>query len=131
MKILVTILLSFFMLNTYTQEHLGMDKADIMKEMKKDTEFRFIKEVMGKKNYLKYEDYPVERTIIFRIDNNVCSYIIKMYDYSYKSEVIDELNNKLTLSEKNVWKGKHNRQTYRVRLQEEEWFFKLIYEPLN
>ena len=108
------------------QNYIGMHKDQIMQVMKENQ--KSFKLNTGAVNtyykYLKYEDKISEITILYFLsDNDTCTLVRKMCDYSNINDVLSELNEKYTRSGKNSWTYKENGKTYVVNLTEEEWYF--------
>jgi hypothetical protein len=74
--------------------------------------------------YLKYENKISEITILFFLsDDDHCTLVRKMCDYSNIIEVIEELNKNYKAVDKNSWEYVVEKKTYLVTLVEEEWYF--------
>jgi hypothetical protein len=131
MRIFFNIALLVFVFGLYTHEisgqnFIGMHKDDIIVKMK-DSQKNFKLNTSNKNphyNYLKYEDPINEITILFFLsDDDECTMIRKMYDYSNINEVENELNEKYSKVDANKWEYRELLQKYSVELLEGEWFF--------
>ena len=114
------------------QNMIGMDKEEIMEEM--NTRFKTFKLNTSTVNhaykYLKYEDSINEITILFFLsDNDKCTLIRKMYDYSNINEVLMDLNDNYKSSGKNQWTYADRGQQFQLDLSEGEWFFTITVKP--
>ncbi|MBN2523755.1 MAG: hypothetical protein JXB24_10820 [Bacteroidales bacterium] len=127
MKIVFLIaIFSFFSAGLYCQNFIGMHKDEIIKIM--DASHKNFKLNTSNVNphykYLKYEDRINEITVLYFLsDENECTLVRKMYDYSNINDVIRELNEKYKKTGKNTWEYKYLIQKYCVELTEGEWFF--------
>jgi hypothetical protein len=75
-------------------------------------------------NYLKYEDFVNEITVLFFLsDNDECKRIRLMSDYSNLSDVLNLLNSYYEIIGKNKWKYSVGKKNYAVNLDEGDWFF--------
>jgi hypothetical protein len=113
-------------LQVNAQNFIGLHKdeiATLMKETQK--EFKLNTGVINKKyNYLKYEDKINEQTLLYFLNNDdYCTYVRLISDYSNYNSAIEELNNKYTRENENTWIFKDKGKKYIVCLEKEEWFF--------
>jgi len=116
----------FFSADLYSQNFVGMHKDEIIKVMNASQKsFKLnTSDVNPHYNYLKYEDKINEITILYFLsDENECTLVRKMYDYSNINDVLQELNEKYKKTGKNTWEYKYLIQKYSVELTEGEWFF--------
>lgn len=114
------------------QNYIGLHKEDIAKAMKADhKQFKLNRSTVNPHyNYLKYEDSINEITILFFLsDEDVCTLVRKICDYSNINEIIQELNSLYTAKEQNVWIEKKDGKIYLIELTEEEWFFTVTTKP--
>jgi hypothetical protein len=121
--LLITLIIQF---QVKGQNFIGMHKneiASLMKETQK--EFILNKDVVNKKyNYLKYEDRINEQTVLYFLDNNdYCTYVRFISDYSNYNSLIDTLNKKYKRRNENTWIYTDKGVKYIVYLEKEEWFF--------
>jgi hypothetical protein len=113
-------------LHVNAQNFIGLHKDEIATLMKeKQKEFILNTGVVNKKyNYLKYEDKINEQTLLYFLNNDdYCTYVRLISDYSNYNSAIEELNNKYTRINKNTWIFKDKGKKYIVYLEKEEWFF--------
>lgn len=130
---LLILVLQFFAVSTLeAQNMIGMEKDDIMEEM--STRFKNFKLNTSAVNhaykYLKYEDYINQITILYFLsDDNKCTLVRKMYDYSNINDVLKELNNTYKQDGKNHWSDIKNGKKYDIELKEGDWFFTVTIKP--
>jgi hypothetical protein len=108
------------------QNFIGMDKDQIIQVMNETHKnFKLNTSVANPYyKYLKFENKISEITILFFLsEENKCTLVRKMCDYSNINDVIEELNQKYTATGKNSWTFKDNGKIYLVNLNEEEWYF--------
>jgi hypothetical protein len=126
------ILTSVFLLNVlntrfvHSQHFVGMHKEAIMEVMKNSQKnFKLNTSTVNPHyKYLKYEDKINEMTMLFFLsEDDHCTLVRKMCDYSNFTDVLDELNQSYTATGDNQWEYTSGKQTYTVTLDEEEWFF--------
>ena len=108
------------------QNYIGMHKDQIMQVMKENQ--KSFKLNTGAVNtyykYLKYEDKISEITILYFLsDNDTCTLVRKMCDYSNINDVLADLKNTYTTIGNNRWEYTDKGKTYLVTLSEEDWFF--------
>jgi hypothetical protein len=125
-------LFCFFLISAFTvenghaQNYIGMNKEQII-EVMSETHKNFKRNtsvVNPYYKYLKYENKISEITILFFLsDDNMCTMVRQMCDYSNINDVLSELNQKYTSTAKNIWSYKDGGKTYEVNLVEEEWYF--------
>lgn len=133
-KIIVLLLIVGSSLSVHSQSFVGKHKLEIKKEMKENhKDFYFSKEVMGKSNFIKFEDFDGYRTYLFVLDENgYCKYHILMCDYSLLKNMIDSLNQTYEYKENLTWydyvSGKNN---FVIRIKKEEWYFSIITKKLE
>ena len=124
----------FFLGVIQAQNMIGLDKEEIMDEM--NTRFKTFKLNTSTVNhtykYLKYEDNINEITILFFLsDNDKCTLIRKMYDYSNINDVLKDLNGNYKSDGKNKWTYSDHGNHYVVDLSEGEWFFTVTVKPIE
>lgn len=113
-------------LQVSAQNFIGMHKNEIVKVMKEtQKDFRLNTDVVNKKyNYLKFEDRINEQTILYFLDeDDNCTYVRFMSDYSNYNSVLDSLNNKYARKNDNTWKYTDKGNVYMVCMEKGEWFF--------
>lgn len=110
----------------YSQHFIGLHKNEI-KQVMKETHKNFrlnTSTVNPHYNYLKYENKINEITILFFLsDDDHCTLVRKICDYSNIIDVVEELNNSYKAIDKNSWEYVVGENTYLVTLVEEEWYF--------
>ena len=113
-------------LNGNAQNYIGMHKDEIiqvMKETQKNCKLN-TSTVNTHYNYLKFEDKISEITILYFLsEEDSCTLVRKMCDYSNLNDVLTELNNTYTSIGTNLWEYKDQGNVYSVTLTEEDWFF--------
>jgi hypothetical protein len=108
------------------QNFIGMEKDEIIQVMgEKHKSFKLNTNVVNPHyKYLKFENKISEITMLFFLsEDNRCTLVRQMCDYSNLNDVIADLNLKYTPSGKNTWFFKDGNQIYLVNLLEEEWYF--------
>jgi hypothetical protein len=129
----ITIILHLLLINFLidsddcrAQNFIGMEKDQILQVMR-DSQKKFklnTDDVNPHYKYLKFENKIDEITILFFLsEENKCTLIRKMCDYSNINDVITELDGKYNKSGKNAWTYNDKGKTYLVNLVEEEWYF--------
>ena len=111
------------------QNYIGLHKYEIISLMKEtQRDFKLNTGVKNKAyNYLKYEDKINEQTLLYFLDDdNNCTLMRLMSDYSNLNDVIDSLNSKYTRKSKNTWTYKEKGKVYTVILEKGEWFFTVV-----
>ncbi|NOQ23912.1 MAG: hypothetical protein GQ564_00990 [Bacteroidales bacterium] len=133
-KIIVLLLIAISSLNVLGQSFVGKHKLEIKKEMKeKYKNFYFSKEVLGKSNFIKFEDFDGYRTYLFVLNKDgYCRYQMLMCDYSLLKKTIDSLNQNFEYKEDLVWydyvSGKEN---FLIKIKKQEWYFSVITKKLE
>lgn len=80
--------------------------------------------VNNKYNYLKYEDSIREVTVLFFLSQeNRCTMVRLMSDYSNLNDYLKELKSNFEEVSDNLWELKSADKTYRIELEEGDWFF--------
>ena len=125
-RIYISLLALVLSLHGNAQNFIGMHKTEIvmvMKETQKD--FKLNTDVVNKKyNYLKFEDRINEQTVLYFLDEeDNCTYIRFMSDYSNYNSVLDSLNTKYTRKNDNTWNYTDKGSIYVIYLEKGEWFF--------
>lgn len=116
----------FYTVEIYSQHFIGMHKnkiIEVMNDSKKSFNLN-TSNVNPHYNYLKYEDRINEITILYFLsDDNKCTMIRKMYDYSNIIDAENELDEKYTKIDKNKWEYRYMMQKFSIELVEGDWFF--------
>ncbi len=75
-------------------------------------------------NYLKYEDFVNEITVLFFLsEDDVCKRVRLISDYSNLNDIILNLNSYYESNGDNRWKYSVDKKDYAVNLDEGDWFF--------
>jgi hypothetical protein len=117
---------SFTLDECYAQNFIGMDKNQIIQVMNETQKsFKLNTSVVNPYyKYLKFENKISEITILFFLsEENKCTLVRKMCDYSNINDITTELNQKYAPAGKNTWAYKDKGKDYIVSLVEEEWYF--------
>ena len=133
-KIIVLLLIVVSGLNVSGQSFVGKHKLAIKKEMKENhKDFYFSKEVLGKSNFIKFEDFDGYRTYLFVLnEDGYCKYHMLMCDYSLLKQMIDSLNQNYEYKENLTWYDyKSGKQNFTIRIKKEEWYFSIITKKLE
>ena len=116
-------------LQVNAQNFIGLHKDEIARLME-ETQRDFILNtgVINKTyNYLKYEDNINEQTLLYFLnEDDYCTCVRLMSDYSNFNDVKDSLNGKYTRKSDNTWTYKEKGEVYTVKLEKGEWFFTVI-----
>ncbi len=113
-------------LKVNAQNYIGMHKDEIVRVMKEtQKDFKLNTSVVNKKyNYLKFEDRINEQTVLYFLDeNDKCTYVRFMSDYSNYTSVLDSLKAKYTRKDDSTWKYTDKGVIYIVCMEKDEWFF--------
>jgi hypothetical protein len=119
--------LFFHQTNSFFSTHfIGLQKNEIKKIM--SNEYSQLKlntsNVNKAYNYLKYEDFVNEITVLFFLsEDDECKRIRLMSDYSNLTDVLNLLNSYYEINGKNTWKYSVDKKNYAVNLDEGDWFF--------
>ena len=130
---LLILVIQFFTIGMLEAQNLvGMEKDDIMDEM--NTRYKGFRLNTSAVNhvykYLKYEDDINQITILFFLsDDNKCTMVREMYDYSNINDVLKELNTSYKQDGKNHWSDSKNGKNYDIELTEGDWFFTVTIKP--
>lgn len=112
---------SFFAVN-----YIGKDKTHIeqcIKENHKTLKLNTTN-VNNSYYYLKFEDKINDITVLFFLsDDNKCTLVRLMSDYSNINDIVYELNSLYTKIDKNNWKYIDSGKEYLVSMEEGDWFF--------
>lgn len=127
---IINILLAAIILNgdnsLFTENYIGKNKEYIEQNIKeKHKAFKLnTTNINNAYKYLKFEDKINEITVLFFLsDDNKCTLVRLMGDYSNINDIIYELNSLYTKTDKSNWKFTENNTEYLVNLEEGEWFF--------
>lgn len=115
---------------TRAQQFIGLNTAEIGALMKTShPQFKQDKSTVNHTfTYLKYVDKITEQTILFFMsDQDRCTYVRWISDYSNLNEMIETLNRKYIRSGTNAWSFKENGEEFSVTLVEDEWYFTVSY----
>lgn len=124
------ILVLFFLLvipiYSNAQNYIGMHRDQIVQTMKETQKHSKLNTdaVNTHYKYLKYEDKISEiTTLYFLSEDNKCTMVRKMCDYSNINDILTELNITYQPTGKNTWEYSDKGKTYSIILTEEDWFF--------
>ena len=112
------------------QTFIGMNSADIAASMKaSNPQFKLDKSAVNHTfKYLKYVDKITEQTALFFMsDNDICTYVRWMSDYSNLNDMIGMLNRNYKKTAANSWSFVDKGENYTVTLVEDEWYFTVSY----
>jgi hypothetical protein len=115
---------------TTAQQFIGLTTAEIGALMKTGyPQFKQDKSTVNHTfTYLKYVDKITEQTILFFMsDQDRCTYVRWISDYSNLNEMIETLNRKYIRNGNNAWTFKENGEEFSVTLVEDEWYFTVSY----
>ena len=110
----------------YSQHFIGLHESEIKEVMKESYKnFRLNTSTVNPHyKYLKYENKINEITILFFLsEDDHCTLVRKMCDYSNIIEVVEELNKNYKAIDKNSWEYEFGKNSFLVTLAEEEWYF--------
>lgn len=133
-KIIVLLFIVVSSLSVLGQNFVGRHKLEIKKEMKDNyKDFYFSKEVLGKSNFIKYEDFDGYRTFLFVLnEDGYCKYQMQMCDYGLLKRTIDALNQNYEYKENLTWYDyKSGKQNFVIKIKKEEWYFSVITKKLE
>lgn len=128
--ILPGVLLFVISLQAFPQNYIGMHPAEIATALKTEfPQFKLDKNAVNHAyKYLKYVDKISEQTILFFLsDNNICTYVRWMSDYSNLNDMIGFLNKKYRKSGENTWSFTDKGENFSVKMAEEEWYFTITF----
>lgn len=133
-KIIVLLFIVVSSLSVLGQNFVGKHKLEIKKEMKENyKDFYFSKEVLGKSNFIKYEDFDGYRTFLFVLnEDGYCKYQMQMCDYGLLKRTIETLNKNYEYKEDLTWYDyKSGKQNYVIKIRKEDWYFSVITKMLE
>jgi hypothetical protein len=125
-KILIVVLAYCIFPMLHGQNFIGLNSAEIAGLMKSvHPQFKPDKSTINHSfKYLKYIDKISEQTVLFFMsDNDLCTYVRWMSDYSNLNEIIESLNRKYKKNGTNSWTYTDKGEEYSVTLVEDEWYF--------
>lgn len=112
------------------QNFIGVHKNEIAGLLNQvNPQFKLDRNVVNHTyNYLKYVDKVSEQTILFFLsDEDECTYVRWMADYSNLSDMTGMLNQKYRKNGSNSWSYSDKAGDYSVTLVEEEWYFTVTF----
>ena len=127
-KVFVVIGLLFFTCFLKAQNYVGYSAEEIKEKMKETFPDYSPEKVINKTyNYLKYTDSMDERTNLFFLsDDNVCTFVKMMSNYSYLDAFQKALDKRYQKVEDDKWEYKKGDELYSITMKKEEWYFTLI-----
>ncbi len=127
---IVNIILLFSLLNGdssfFDTNYIGKQKDDIVKIITQNFSTLRLNtsDINNTYNYLKFEDKIQEITVLFFLsDNNICTLVRFMSDYSNINDVLEDINQNYSKIDNNNWNFTSNGKLYNVNLDEGDWFF--------
>ena len=111
-----------------SQPLIGMKKQEIIVYMNQsEPDFVLDNSMVNKQyNYLKYFDRINEETILcFLSDDNICTFIRRMSDYSNLQNTLKRLDKEYKKIENDKWIYSINKEEFMVELKREKWYFTL------
>jgi hypothetical protein len=133
-RLLIAALFLSVAFNAGGQNFIGMYKDNIAEEVKKKYPgLKLNTSVINHDyKYLKYEDKINEITMLFFLsDDDKCTVVRKMCDYSNINDELADLNSKYKTEGKNHWSYEDNGKKYLVILEEGEWYFTITTKLKN
>ncbi|MBN2486576.1 MAG: hypothetical protein JXB34_11435 [Bacteroidales bacterium] len=110
----------------FSENYIGKDKIYIEQHIKENHKTLKLNTTSTNTtyNYLKFEDRINEITVLFFLsDKNKCTLVRLMSDYSNINDMLYELDQAYTKTDKNSWKFADKGTGYSVKLDEGDWFF--------
>ena len=129
-KLFVIILLTATAGIAHGQNYIGLGSAEIDGLMKTgNPQFRLDKSTVNHTfKYLKYVDKITEQTVLFFMsDDDKCTYVRWVSDYSNLNDMIEMLNKKYKKNGTNSWSYMDKGESYSVTMVEDEWYFTVNY----
>jgi hypothetical protein len=120
--------------NVGAQNFIGMDKEDIIEEVKKKYPgLKLNTNVINHDyKYLKFEDKINEITMLFFLsEDDKCTVVRKMCDYSNINDELSTLNSTYKTTGKGQWSYECGGKKYLVILEEGEWYFTITTKLKN
>jgi len=127
---LLAFLTGIAMQPTWSQNFIGKEPQAIASLLKSQyPQFKLDKSAVNHSyKYLKYVDKISEQTILFFLsDDDHCTYVRWMSDYSNLNDMIEMLNKKYKKSGENSWTYADKSGNYSVKMEEEEWYFTITF----
>ena len=112
------------------QNYIGLNSGEIAEQMKtSNPQFKLDKSAVNHTfKYLKYVDKISEQTALFFMsDDDLCTYVRWISDYSNLNDMIEMLNTKYKKEGVNSWSFAEKGVHYSVSLVEDEWYFTVSY----
>lgn len=112
------------------QNFIGMQPQAIAAVLKSEyPQFKLDKSAVNHSyKYVKYVDKISEQTILFFLsDDEHCTYVRWMSDYSNLNDMIEKLNKKYKKTGENTWTYAEKGGNYTVKMEEEEWYFTVTF----
>jgi hypothetical protein len=112
------------------QHFIGLNKNELAAAIKEmNPQFKLDKNAVNHAyKYLKYVDKISEQTILFFLsEDDVCTYVRWMADYSNLNDIILMLNKKYRKTGENTWSYTDKGENYSVKMEEEEWYFTITF----
>ncbi len=109
--------------------YIGYNSDEIKAKMRnQDCDFYYNKEFeTSKAKVIKYTDVIETKTLLYILDSgDYCKYFMIMYDYAYYNNIVKELNNNYTPTEKDVWLEEINGDKFTKFIKKEEWYFTVV-----
>jgi hypothetical protein len=129
-NIFLGLFLAVFFQSAYSQNFIGMNPGEIAAAVKTGyPQFKLDRNAINHSyKYLKYIDKISEQTILFFMtDQNTCTYVRWMADYSNLNDIITMLNKKYKKNGVNTWTYSDKGESYSVKMKEEEWYFTVTF----
>jgi hypothetical protein len=105
------------------QNFIGMEKEQIIEEMR-NSHKKFKLNTDDVNTHYRYLKYQNKIDILFFLsEDDKCTLIRKMCDYSNINDMISELDSNYKKSGKNTWTYSDKGKVYLINLLEEEWYF--------
>lgn len=108
------------------QNYIGLNSGEIAQQLRAaNPQFKLDKNAVNHTyKYLKYVDKISDQTILFFMsDQDECTYVRWMSDYSNLNDMIGMLNAKYAKNGANSWAFTSKGEDYSITLVEEEWYF--------
>jgi hypothetical protein len=135
---LIHILLAGLLLNGdssfFSVNYIGKDKIYIEQYIKENHKALKLNtsNINNSYKYLKFEDKINEVTVLFFLsDDDKCTLVRLMGDYSNINDIVFELNSLFTKTDKSNWKFIDNNRDYLVNLEEGDWFFTVTIKEMQ
>jgi hypothetical protein len=129
-NILISLVLAVTFQTASSQNFIGMNPGEITAAIKTGyPQFKLDKNAINHSyKYLKYVDKISEQTILFFMtDQNICTYVRWMADYSNLNDILTMLNKKYKKNGVNTWSYSDKGESYSVKMEEEEWYFTITF----